>query len=101
MSRTDTFRPWEIYYVTIFFEILEFAEPVSPNGKDINIVLQNIINFLTDILFDYDIISKSGSLNRLNTFKYVITYIKFAAVTIKTVGCNTNNQIISESLSSF
>ena len=74
--------------------------PIRANGKDVHIVLLNIVNLLTKIVLNDNFISIANSFNSFNTFQYVIAHIEFTSAFIKTIAGYTNNQVVTKFLGS-
>lgn len=74
--------------------------PIRTNGKDVHIVLLNIVNLLTKIVLNDNFVSLANSFNSFNTFQYVIAHIEFTSAFVKAVAGYTYNQVIAKFLGS-
>ena len=65
--------------------------PVRANGKHVDTQALDIVDLLTFILFDDNLVGNASSPNALNTFAKGLRNIYFAAHLIKTISRNTND----------
>ena len=64
----DAFGPRQIDYLTKLIQVIKMAFPVRSDSKDINTMTTYINDLLTFVLFDNDLVSKTGLLNCSDPF---------------------------------
>lgn len=65
---TNTFSPWQVNHIAVFVQIIKLPYPIASNSKDVYIILLNIINLLSKIIFNENFISIAFySLDPFNT----------------------------------
>ena len=69
----DSLGARKIDHLAVLVQIVELPHPVGPDGKDIHIILLDIINLLPHIVLDDHLIGIPGRLHGLNALKDIVT----------------------------
>ena len=75
--------------------------PIGPHGENVNSETSDVIDFLTFVLLDDNLISKASRSNALDSLIYGLTHVDFAPCLVKTISRHTNNEIVTKFLCSL
>ena len=87
----NALRTRQINDLTELFQIVKLTFPVRTYSENIHIILLDIINFLSYIVFNNDLIGIASSFNCFYTLQDIIADIQLSSITIKTVVGDTHN----------
>ena len=68
----DTLGAWQIDHLAVLIQVVELSLPVGPDSEDIDIILLDIVDLLTYIVFDDDLIGISGCFDVLDTLQDIV-----------------------------
>ena len=92
----DTLGAGQIDDLAIFFQIVEMALPVAADGEDVDIVFLDVVDLLTEIVFDDNLIGITGGPDGFDALKHVVTDVELAALAVETVVGDTDNQVVAQ-----
>ena len=99
-STTDTLGTRKINHLGKLIQVVKQSFPIRTDGKDVHIILLYVINLLTHIVLDDDLICITGSLNGFHTLQHVVAHIELTSSTIKGVACHTHDKVVTQLLCS-
>lgn len=94
--RRNSLRPRQIDYLTELIEIIEFAFPIRPYGKNIDIVTLDVVDLLPYVIFDDDLIRIARLAYGLHALQYVIAHIEFSAFPVETIARDPDDQVVAQ-----
>ena len=97
-GRGNPFCARQIDHLTELVEVVELPLPVGADGEDIDVIFLYVVNLLTYIIFDDDLVGQSCRLDGLHSFQYVVAYVEFAAVTVEAVVGDTHDEVVAQCL---
>ena len=100
-GRTDVLRPRQIDDFTEILQIVELTHPVRSDGKDINPVFLDILYFLAKMIFNDNLICKTGFLDILYAFRKGIDYVQLSPRLIVLLCRDTDDKVITQCLCIF
>lgn len=80
----------------ILVQVVELPLPVGPDGKDIHIILLDIVYLLPHIILDDYLIGISGCFDSLDTLQDIVPDVEFSTSPIKAVARHTDDEVIAE-----
>ena len=93
--------PFQINYITVVLKVIEFPSPVRSYHQDINIILNDVIDLLSLIFFNDDLICQPRPSHILDSLNEAVPHIEFAPLNVKALTCDTYDQIITKCFCSF
>ena len=93
--------PLQILHIAVILEVIKFAPPVRAEHKQIHLVLNNITELLSLILFYDNLVCKTGAPHVLNSFQKTVAHIQLAALNVITLAGYAHDQIIAQCFGSF
>ena len=74
------------------------AYPIGAYGEDVDTIFLDVVNLLTDIVFDDDFIGKARSLYCLHTFEHIVAHVELTTTTVEAVAGDTYDEIVAKCL---
>ena len=93
--------PLQILHIAVILQVIKFAPPVRAEHKQIHLVLNNITELLSLILFYDNLVGKTGAPHVLNSFQKTVAHIQLAALNVITLAGYAHDQIIAQCFGSF
>ncbi len=94
----DAFGTRQIDDLAVFVEVVELADPVATDGKDIDIVLLDVVDLLAEIVLDDDFVGIACGLDSLDTFEDIVAHVELAATSVEAVAGDTDDEVIAKFL---
>ena len=94
----DAFGTRQIDDLAVFVEVVELAYPVAADGEDVDIVLLDVVDLLTEVVLDDDFVGVASGLDGLDTLEDVVAHIELAATTVEAVAGDSDNEIVAQLL---
>ena len=96
----DAFGAGQIDDLAVFVEVVELAYPVAADGEDIDIVLLDIVDLLTEVVLDDDFVGIACGLDGLDSLEDVVAHVELAATAVEAVAGDTDDEIVAQLLGS-
>ena len=97
----DAFGAVQIDHLTKLTQIVELTFPVATNSEDVDVVTTDIVNLLTFVLLDNNLIGQTGGTNSLYAFHERLFHINLATGIVETIGSDAYYQIVAKGFSTF
>ena len=94
----DAFGAGQIDDLAGFVEVVELAYPVAADGEDVDIVLLDIVDLLTEVVLDDDFVGVACGLDGFDSLEDVVAHVELAATAVEAVAGDTDNEIIAQLL---
>ena len=94
----NALRPVQIHNLAELGKIIEVATPVGPDGKHVNVEPLDVVNLLTFIFLDDNLIRKTRFTNVLDSLRQRLGYVDFSTHLVETVGRHTDDKVIAQRL---
>ena len=94
----NTLGARKIDHLAVLVQIVELPYPVGPDGKDIHVILLNIIDLLPHIVLDDHLIGIPGRLHGLDALQDIVPDIELPPSAVKAIARHPDDQIIAEFL---
>ena len=92
---------FQVNDVTVILQIVKFTSPVRSNDKNINVIFDNIVNFLTLVFLNNDLICQSCPSDIFNSFDQTVSDVQLPTFNIVALTGNADNEIISKGFCPF
>ena len=96
----DAFGAGQIDDLAVFVEVVELALPIAADGEDVDIVLLDVVDLLTEVILDDDFVGVACGLDGFDTLEDVVADIELAATTIEAVAGDSDDEIVAQLLGS-
>ena len=73
---------FQVNDVTVILQIVKFTSPVRSNDKNINVIFDNIVNFLTLVFLNNDLICQSCPSDIFNSFDQTVSDVQLPTFNI-------------------
>ncbi len=97
---TDAFGAGQIDDLAVFVEVVELALPIAADGEDVDIVLLDVVDLLTEVVLNDDFVGVACGLDGLDTLEDVVAHIELAATTVEAVAGDSDDEIVAQLLGS-
>ena len=94
----NTLSPVQVHNLAKLGKVIEVATPVRADGKYIDAKTLDVVDLLTFVFLDDDLIRKTRFTNVLDSLRQRLGYIDFPAHLIETVGRHTDDKVIAQRL---
>lgn len=68
----NSFGSREIYDLAEFFEVVELSLPVGADCEDVDVVFLDVVDFLSEVVFDDNFVGVSGLTDSFDAFEDVV-----------------------------
>lgn len=79
---------------------LYVLHPVGADSEDVDIVFEDIINLLTHIVLDDNLVYKARSLNSLDTLQDIVANIELTTLPVEAIIRNAHDKVVAQGLCS-
>lgn len=87
----DALGARKIDYLAVLVQIVELPHPIGPDGKDIHVILLDIINLLPHIILDDDLIGISSCLHGLYALQDIVPDIELSSPPVEAIARYTDD----------
>ena len=94
----DALRAGQIDHLAVLAEVVEMAFPVGAHGEDVDIVLLDVVDFLTHIVLDDDLIGQARGPDGLNALEHVVADVELATLAIEIVVGDSHDEVVAQRL---
>ena len=94
--RRDALGAGKIYNLAILAKVIELAFPIASYGKDVDIVLLDVVDFLAKVVFYYYLVGEACRFYSLNPFEDVVAYVELASLAVETVVGDTHDEVVAQ-----
>ena len=94
----NTLSPVQVHNLAKLRKVIEVATPVRADGKYIDAKTLDVVDLLTFVFLDDDLIRKTRFTNVLDSLRQRLRYIDFPAHLVETVCRHTDDKVIAQRL---
>ena len=91
----------KIDYLAILIEIIKLSDPIGSDRENIDIISSDIVDLLSFIFLNDDLVRKTGRFDCGNTFNEGLLVVDLPSGFVIVVACDADDQIVAERLCPF